>query len=267
MRYAIVINMFLLAIIFSIYLDNGNDELALPRKLREISGICFLDDHTLACVQDEKGIIFIYDIIQKKIISECKFGPDGDYEGIAIRNNDAFVITGDGVLYEIGNFLKNPLVKTYNINLNEGSETESIFYENKNDRLLIAFKNKKKKYVEPAIYSYNPSLHQFDSINTIRVNIERRLFPNHKKSDLKAFWSPSDLTINYQKNEIYVIDAINCNLLIIDINGEMKKVIELDANQFPHPEGIAVNSVGDVFICNDGQKGGVGNIIKFKIDN
>ena len=64
----------------------------LPEELNEISGIAWLQGNTFACVQDEEGYIFIYDLDQEKITTKIKFAGPGDYEGIAINGEDAYEI-------------------------------------------------------------------------------------------------------------------------------------------------------------------------------
>jgi len=43
----------------------------LPAVLKEVSGISHIDDSRIACIQDEVGVIFIYDLEKKK--SSIKF--------------------------------------------------------------------------------------------------------------------------------------------------------------------------------------------------
>ncbi|MFT6946360.1 MAG: hypothetical protein ACJARP_000771, partial [Vicingaceae bacterium] len=64
----------------------------LPKELSEISGMVWLRDDLLACVQDEEGVIFIYDLDKKQITSRVLFAGAGDYEGIAIHENDAYLL-------------------------------------------------------------------------------------------------------------------------------------------------------------------------------
>src|SRR5688500_15587961 len=61
----------------------------MPGILREVSGIEFIDKNRFACVQDESGVVFIYNIKTKEIESEIDFGAAGDYEGIALVNKTA----------------------------------------------------------------------------------------------------------------------------------------------------------------------------------
>src|SRR5690349_9341280 len=73
----------------------------LPQILKEISGIAYVDADRIACVQDEIGTVFIYNISTKSIELEVPFGPPGDYEAIAIVNDDAYVAVADGRIIEI----------------------------------------------------------------------------------------------------------------------------------------------------------------------
>ncbi|MCA8974491.1 MAG: hypothetical protein KDC98_07200, partial [Planctomycetes bacterium] len=42
--------------------DLGDGRLELPELLREVSGIVAVDDHTLACIQDEAGVVCFVDV-------------------------------------------------------------------------------------------------------------------------------------------------------------------------------------------------------------
>lgn len=47
----------------------------LPESLKEVSGISHIDDSKLACIQDEKGSIYIYDLNLESVTREIQFGP------------------------------------------------------------------------------------------------------------------------------------------------------------------------------------------------
>ena len=42
----------------------------LPEILREVSGIAYMGKNRIACIQDEDGIIFIYDLSTSAIVKE-----------------------------------------------------------------------------------------------------------------------------------------------------------------------------------------------------
>ena len=70
----------------------------LPSELLEVSGIAWLDAERFACIQDEKGSIFIYNRVSNKIEKEIPFAGLGDYEGLAVNKNMAYVVRADGKL-------------------------------------------------------------------------------------------------------------------------------------------------------------------------
>jgi hypothetical protein len=49
----------------------------LPESLVEISGLSYIDSQRLACVQDENGIIYIFNMKDGKVEQEINFGDCG----------------------------------------------------------------------------------------------------------------------------------------------------------------------------------------------
>jgi len=120
-----------------------NDE--LPPILHEISGLKIIDSTSIACVQDEDGILFIYNIKSHKITQQHTFGLKGDYEGITLVNDVLYVLRSDGVLFEIKDYLSKKLkVKTYSTRV-PAINNEGLCYDAKNNRLLIGAKGKINK--------------------------------------------------------------------------------------------------------------------------
>src|SRR5512136_1802264 len=81
--------------------SSPDESIVLPDILHEVSGIVCIDSSTIACVQDEKGTLYFYNLADKKILSELKFFSKGDYEGIARVFDTIFVLRSDGLLIEI----------------------------------------------------------------------------------------------------------------------------------------------------------------------
>ena len=55
-------------------LGNPDHRYTMPGSLEEISGISWTGKGTLACIQDEDGIIYCYNLEKEKIVSKAKFG-------------------------------------------------------------------------------------------------------------------------------------------------------------------------------------------------
>ena len=110
---------------------------SLPATLYELSGITEIDASTIACVQDEHGIVFIYDLNKNETIRTIYFGSGGDYEDIARVDNTLYVLRSDEAMAEIKNFNdKNFIRKAYPVNI-PGKDCEGLCYDKKNNRLLL----------------------------------------------------------------------------------------------------------------------------------
>ena len=55
--------------------------LILPDTLREVSGLTNIDSTTFACIQDENGILFIYDAIYNQLKKQYTFEAVAGFQG------------------------------------------------------------------------------------------------------------------------------------------------------------------------------------------
>ena len=51
----------------------------LPDALEEVSGLSWIGDQKLTAIEDESGLIYIYDLAEKRIERIIEFGDDGDW--------------------------------------------------------------------------------------------------------------------------------------------------------------------------------------------
>ncbi|UJH92622.1 hypothetical protein LZ575_09190 [Antarcticibacterium sp. 1MA-6-2] len=117
----------------------------LPKILDEVSGIALLDKDRVAAVQDEDGIIFIYNLKDSKIEKQIEFGDEGDYEGIALAGSTAYVLRSDGNIFEVLNFNEeNRQTREIETEIKGEYNFEGLCFDKKNNRLLIAAKEKAK---------------------------------------------------------------------------------------------------------------------------
>ncbi|MCE9538359.1 MAG: hypothetical protein K8R85_03965, partial [Bacteroidetes bacterium] len=133
---------------FEYKLSKPTKSLVLPIALNEISGITTLSQNEIACVQDEIGTIFIYDLTKEAIIKEYPSKLTGDFEEIALVGNTMYLLRSDGVLIEHKDYSKATVEnKEHNLNL-PSANNEGLCFDKKNNRLLIAAKSKAAKEVE-----------------------------------------------------------------------------------------------------------------------
>ena len=120
-------------------LGSPDHRYTMPASLEEISGISWTGKGTLACIQDESGIIYCYNLEKEKVVSEIKFGKDGDYEDISIVKNTAYVLKSNGDIFRVKNFKKDEIkVKRYKTLLSNKNDAEGMFYDSSENRWLIA---------------------------------------------------------------------------------------------------------------------------------
>ncbi|AYN69081.1 hypothetical protein D1013_17695 [Euzebyella marina] len=241
----------------------------LPEELREVSGIVWLDNHLMAAIQDEDGIIFIYNLETKLIENQIEFGENGDYEGLTIKNDDAYVVTSDGVITEIKNFKKpNFQVSTYKTPFSEKNNIESLEIDPTNNRLLLAPKDHDLGSEEgKGIYSYSLETHELNRqpVFTIAMNdpVLKRFRDNKKHKTFR----PSDMAIHPITGEYYVLEGVRPKLLIIDRDGHLKNAYFLEKAMFPQPEGITFNEEGILFISSEGKGDGLGIITQLQLND
>lgn len=235
----------------------------LPPILHEVSGICWIDEQRIACVQDELGVIFIYNMLKAEIENKISFGGPGDYESITKSNDTYFVMRSDGRIYEIQTTSSNkPSVKQYDLPFDRTLDFEGFFYDKTKKRLLITFKEADPRTgaKTKGIYAFDPVKKNMSNKAVYEIDLSNKLVnkkdkdDEKKDKDLYKNFFPSDIAINPVTSDIYITDGINPSLLIIDKNGKMKSYFKLDKDDFPQPEGITFSPKGDLFLSSEGVK-------------
>jgi hypothetical protein len=258
-------------------LENPDRVQVLPAILKEISGITVVDSNIIACIQDENGILFFYDILQNKIESQSVFYENGDYEGICRVDTAIFILRSDGALFEISNYQSTVLkVSAYSTEM-PGSNNEGLCYDKTHKRLLIARKNKMAKGKEfknkRAIYAFdlasktiNPKpVFEFD-VDTIRkiiseeeidLPVKEKKGKKEKKKEKPAqviiHFASSEIAIHPITNKLFLLSALDHLLFIINEDGMVEHIAQLNPRIFIQPEGIAFRKNGDMLITNEGQ--------------
>lgn len=120
-------------------INNEDEKYVLPNVLAEISGLTEATNKKIYCLEDEHGVVYIYDFDKKKIVSKIKFGKDNDYEGLAMVNNELYALTSNGTLYRIDNVENKEKVKSTKIStfLKSNCDAEGLCYDKDKNRLLI----------------------------------------------------------------------------------------------------------------------------------
>lgn len=127
---------------FKYDLDKPVVQYQLPEILNEISGLTDIDSTHVACVQDELGIIFIYNFRSGKIVSQHRFDSIGDFEGLTYTKNALYILRSDGRLTEWNHFPSNRNSLNHYLLSLLTSNNEGLCFDQHHNRLLIAAKSK-----------------------------------------------------------------------------------------------------------------------------
>lgn len=240
----------------------------LPNVLNEISGIVPFDGSSVACVQDEKGVVFIYDFKKNKIRGDIKFNDDGDYEDVTMVNKTLFVLKSDGTLFELS------LSASRNDNANEiktkipSEDNEGLCYDPVTKKLLIASKGdiENDKYKNKrAVYVFDQNKKSLSSKpflviepKTIKKILAEEYNKSGKKNDDDDFdieLRMSAIGIHPITKKIFVVCASDYLICVFNRDGVAENIELLDRKFFNKTEGIAFLSNGDVLFSNEGEDG------------
>ena len=229
----------------------------LPSQLEEISGISWMDGGFIACVQDEDGVIFIYDLEKKKIVEQIRFAGKGDYEGIAVNGPDAYVMRSDGLIYEILRFRESEdkTISKFQTNFSFKNNMETLTMSADGSSLITAPKDRDRNKEFKGFYKidiHSKSLSAVPSVNIIKI--DSTTIDNSKMNSIRSF-SPSDVAIHPSTSNYYVLEGINPKLMIINPDGKIQNVLQLDNKNFAQPEGLTFSPDGRLFISNEASNG------------
>lgn len=243
----------------------------LPASLHEISGLAIIDSTTIACIQDENGVLFLYDIKNHKLKQHYTFGLNGDYEGITKVGELLYVLRSDGVLFELKDFnTKKINVKTYATRV-PALNNEGLCYDSINHRLLIGAKgrinkdplNKDQRHIyefslktkalnQSPVFNFN-----INDINVsakqIGISLPKKKHKDGKLIEIGFKLNTSEIAIHPVTKQLYVLSATDHCLFIFNMNGNLEHIEQLNPILFNKAEGLSFYTNGDVLISNEGQ--------------
>lgn len=249
-------------------LSTPDNVYVLPQALNEISGITEVDESSIACVQDENGIIFIYNIKKNEITRQFYFASAGDYEDLARVDKNLFVLRSDEVLNEIIDF-KSDKVRTVSYSTGiPGKDNEGLCYDKKNNRLLIVpketsddpdhkgkrsiygFDLASKKIIKGPAFRFDLStIEKFALENKLKVPMKNKKKGEKGEPDIK--FRISALAIHPILNKLFLISGMEKLLFVFDMNGNIEYLEKLNPDLFAQPEGITFMNNGDMYISNE----------------
>ena len=269
-------------------LSEPNEIYTLPGSLKEVSGMQSISNTVVACIQDEKGIIYLFDLEQRKIVQEIKWGKDGDYEGVAGNADTLYVLESNGTIHQVTNYqaANSPSVKSWETGVYSGCDAEGLYLLSNEKKLLVACKegeggvgadvpsgvrsiwsfdlHKQELFKEPYRQINLETLEEElvrDGLDKFSLGLKKFLDAAGESGVL----APSGIAVHPNTHDLFVVSAKSGLLVVLSPTGQLKYLEELPRSSFLFPESITFTPEGDLLIGNEG-KGGEPNILFFKYD-
>jgi hypothetical protein len=238
----------------------------MPESLFEISGITFYkgSPDTVYAIQDEEGKLFRLPWGVKKQY-HAKFGKKGDYEDLAILDDQVAILKSTGTIYTFpfqeSVFEEVDSTREWKKILPKG-EYESMYADQAAGNLYVLCKNcpgdDSKKSVTGYIFQLKDSI---SVPETVQISVKEIKALTGK---VERGFRPSGLAQNPLTKDWYIISAVNKLLVVTDQNWKVQQALTLNGNMFTQPEGIAFDKAGNLYISNEGDDFAEGNVLKFK---
>jgi len=249
---------------FPYTLEQPTAKYVMPSDLNEISSIEVLPNGTLACIQDEKGILYVYDTEKREVVNRYKFAKDGDYEGIALVNETIYVLRNNGDLFKVPRQGGEAATQKIETVLSAENDTEGLAYDHIDRQLLIACKadaginEKHKKH--KSVFAFNLETNSVIEEPVIYLDLEALSGKLQKKK--RITFNPSGIAVHPLTSNYYLIASSGNRLIVLNRSGELLFQQEISGKNFRQPEGITFDKSGKLFISNEARDGEA-NILEY----
>ncbi|MCB0705549.1 MAG: SdiA-regulated domain-containing protein [Saprospiraceae bacterium] len=264
-------------------LTQPDKTLELDLNLNEISGLSFaFGESRLVAVNDEQGVVYLLDPETGSQIMSLEFHSPGDYEGVEVVGDHAYVVKSTGTIYALRNFATEGMEMTkYNDFLEKENDVEGLGYDAKSNQLLVACKGKAGDGPEfaakRAIYAFDLETNTFDTLPKYLISLEDVRKYLDQNTTLQAWeqlseffdpaaedltFAPSALAIHPISGDIYLLSSVGKLLLVLNQEGQIVYLEKLKKSVHRQPEGICFAADGTLYISNEA-KGTVPLIHRF----
>lgn len=226
----------------------------LPKSLTEISGLAATADGRLFAHNDERAEIYQIDYRDGKLVKTFSLGASadgkpvkGDFEGIAIRDGELYLVTSNGILYrsQIGGDGATMPYQTFNSGAGSLCEVEGLAYHAQTDMLLIACKEPRKKELEDqlVVLQWSPQTRRLENDVTLLIG----------NASTGGRFSASGITVSPRNGNMIMVAARQQKLLEATLGGEVITVFSLHLEGYHRQaEGIEVLADGTLLLADEG---------------
>lgn len=258
-------------------LKNPEKKFFLPYVLEEISGLSYYKDDIVACVQDEKGRVFYYDLNKEELVHTTLFEYSGDYEGVEIVNETIYIVKSNGDIFTLPiDFTEEKRqAEKFETAFKAKNDIEGLGYDPKSNNLLLVTKDEagidsKKDKDSRGVYAFDIEENnlQEDALFIITEDERRKFYkknrPKNSYDDKRLLFKPSGIAVHPIDGNYYLIASVGKLLMVLSPVGEILESYTISPSILTQPEGICFSPDGTMYISSEGE-GDRGYILRFKM--
>ena len=240
----------------------------LPRELREVSAVVLAGPGQVACVQDEKGALWLVDLHGAKQPQKLPFGEGGDYEGLAKVGDRYWVLRSDGRLLELV-----PDGERFRIAQRlqlpgPWRDWEGLCFDDAEQRLLVMPKDApgdKNERELRVVFAVDPVTGKVASEPVVRFSLGTWIeqaaaagidLPVHRsakgKERVALELACSELLVVPGARQLLLLSAAGGVVCRIDFTGRLLGLQRLDKAQAPQAEGMTWLADGRLLVASEG---------------
>ncbi len=231
----------------------------LPGRLSEISGLAMTTDNRLLAHNDERGVIFEIDYRNGSIVKAFQLADmanpvAGDFEGIATVDDQVYLVTSSGRLYECreGAAGASVLFNIYTTGIGRDCEIEGLAYDESRRELLLMCKGSRSADLREQLAVYHWSIDEkqlSEEAHTVIPVIEFSRHIGGKK------FQPSGIERHPVSGNYFVVAARQRAIAEVTPGGQVVAVRQLPARWHRQVEGITFAADGALIVADEGAGG------------
>ncbi len=253
-----------------------NQKFNMPYELTEVSALSLREPSTLIMVEDERGVVFQYDLESEKVTARTRFSDNADYEGVELVGEEMFVLESDGDIYRMpystGEEVEAEKSETPLIQENDA---EGLGYDADKNMLLIACKEEgdieENKAEGRAIYGYDLDKNELKEDELFAISDQDLIdfFKKHKGVEYEADrikFHPSAIAMHPIEKRYYIVASTGKLLVVVEPDGEIVATYPILHEVLNQPEGICFAKDGTMYISSEGE-GNSGFVLRYRMMN
>jgi len=228
----------------------------LPGRLYEISGLAMTLDNHLMAHNDEKAVIHEIDyqngtIVKAFQLADIKNPENDDFEGIATVNDQVYLVTSSGRIYESsrGAEGESVLYNIYATGVGRDYEIEGLAYDATQQALLLMCKDARRADLKEQLVIYHWSIDEKQLVEDAHIVIPVIEFTRHIGG--KEF-QPSGIERHPVSGNYFVLAARQRAIAEITPAGQVVAAKQFPAQWHRQPEGITFAADGTLIIADEG---------------